>query len=65
MNTESRELSPFNIKSSVLKLDFFSLQDTQHLISDYCSEYSVKVSDDVVNALFEYTSGYIYILISI
>lgn len=57
MNTDSRLLSPFNIKDAV-KMDYFTLDETKELIKSYTIEHSVNVSDDVISALYDYTKGY-------
>jgi len=57
INTDSRILSPFNVKEAV-KMDFFSLAETEELISSYSREYCVDVTKEVISALYDYTNGY-------
>jgi hypothetical protein len=57
MNTDSRILSPFNIKETI-KMDFFSLDETKVLIDYFTVEYSVNVTEEVVQTLYDYTKGY-------
>lgn len=57
MNTDSRELSPFNVKES-LKASFFSKKETVELMEEFEEEYNKQVSMQVIDEIYEYTQGY-------
>jgi len=49
--------SPWNIQQ-LIHMNYFTLAQTQSLFAQFTSQYHVTVSDNVVQYLFEYTSGY-------
>eukprot|EP01127_Copromyxa_protea_P012605 TRINITY_DN330_c0_g1_i10.p1 TRINITY_DN330_c0_g1~~TRINITY_DN330_c0_g1_i10.p1 ORF type:complete len:505 (-),score=40.06 TRINITY_DN330_c0_g1_i10:58-1572(-) len=58
MNTESAEVSPFNIKDGAVKASFLTRDETYQLLGEFMGHYRVVVSEAVVEALFVYTQGY-------
>jgi len=58
MNIKKKKLSPFNIKEGSISMEFFTKVEAQELMHEFCSEYNVVVTDEVKEALYNYTNGY-------